>query len=168
VAAINGPCAGGALALACATDLRFAARTASLTTAFANVGQPADMGLPWTLTHLVGSARATELMLVSDVINGDEAARLGLVHRSFDDVSFADDVEVVVRKLASLAPLAPLAVQAMKQNLLASQRLSFPDYLGAEISRYVSNSHTKDSLEAAQAFLERRPRCSRAAESEHP
>lgn len=154
VAAINGVCAGGALALACAADLRVAARSSRLTTAFAHVGQPADMGLPWTLTRLLGSARAAELMLLSDMIDAEHAERVGLVNRVYDDTRFTDEVSALTMRLAGFAPLA---LQAMKKNLVDSQQFLLARYLDAEITRYVDNSRTEDSREATHAFLERRP-----------
>ncbi|GAA2223635.1 hypothetical protein GCM10010429_57980 [Micromonospora olivasterospora] len=112
------------------------------------------MGLPWTLTRLLGSARAAELMLLSETIDAECAERFGLVSHVFDDPDFVDEVAALTSRLAGFAPLA---LQAMKMNLLDSQHLPLARYLDSEITRYVDNSHTDDSREAAHAFLERRP-----------
>src|SRR5206468_9864615 len=58
---ICGAAAGAGLSLALACDLRYAARRAVLTTAFAKVGFAGDYGGTWFLPRLVGSARAREL-----------------------------------------------------------------------------------------------------------
>ena len=55
VAAINGACAGAGLGWACGCDLRYAARSAKLNTAFLDVAVAGDMGLPWTLHGTVGA-----------------------------------------------------------------------------------------------------------------
>ena len=55
VAAINGACAGAGLGWACGCDLRYAARSAKLNTAFLDVAVAGDMGLPWSLPRLVGA-----------------------------------------------------------------------------------------------------------------
>jgi 2-(1,2-epoxy-1,2-dihydrophenyl)acetyl-CoA isomerase len=153
IAAINGPCAGGAAALACAVDLRVAARSGSFTTAFARVGQTGDMALAWTLTRLLGGAKARELMLLSETVPAAEAQRIGLVSHVFDDETFMDEVRALANRAASLAPLAMLG---MKENLRDSMVLDLDEYLDQETTRYVSNSSTLDSVEAANAFLERR------------
>jgi 2-(1,2-epoxy-1,2-dihydrophenyl)acetyl-CoA isomerase len=154
ISAINGPCAGGGLALACATDLRYASDDAVFTTAFASVGQPGDMGLAWTLTKIVGTAKARELMLLSDLFGADEAQRIGLVNKV---VPAADLVATVSGVAAQLASLAPLAIQRMKRNLDdAHGQIGLSDYLAAETDRYLDNSETRDAAEAAAAFLEKR------------
>ena len=55
VAAVNGACAGAGFGWACGCDLRVAARSAMLNTAFLNVAVAGDMGLPWSLPRLVGA-----------------------------------------------------------------------------------------------------------------
>ena len=64
VAAINGACAGAGLGWACGCDLRYAARSAKLNTAFLDVAVAGDMGLPWTLPRIVGAGTARELSLL--------------------------------------------------------------------------------------------------------
>lgn len=154
ISAINGPCAGGALALACATDLRYASDSAIFTTAFAMVGQPGDMGLPWSLTKIVGTAKARELMFLAEIIDADEALRLGLVNK----VVPADELAACVATVAArLTSLAPLALAGMKRNLDDAQDQSgLSEYLGLEVDRYLDNYATQDATEAAAAFLEKR------------
>ena len=57
IAAINGSCAGAGLGWACGCDLRIATASARFNTAFLDVGVAGDMGLPWSLSAIVGSAR---------------------------------------------------------------------------------------------------------------
>ena len=66
IAALGGAAAGAGLSLALACDLRYAARRAVLTTAFAKVGFAGDYGGTWFLTRLVGPARARELYFFAD------------------------------------------------------------------------------------------------------
>ncbi len=74
------PAAGAGLSLALACDLRIAAETAVMTTAFAKVGFSGDYGGTYFLSHLVGSGKARELYYLSDRIDMAEALRLGLVN----------------------------------------------------------------------------------------
>ena len=81
VAAINGACAGAGLGWACGCDLRYAARSAKLNTAFLDVAVAGDMGLPWTLPRLVGAgaerlARAGEHDHGHGVVVGDIVQQL--------------------------------------------------------------------------------------------
>ena len=74
VAAINGACAGAGLGWACVCDLRYAARSAKLNTAFLDVAVAGDMGLPWTLPRLVGASLARDLSFFPRRVTADEAA----------------------------------------------------------------------------------------------
>ena len=77
VAAVNGPCAGAGLSFACACDLRYAARSAVFVTAFVRVGSSGDHGSAWVLTRAVGPAKASELLLLGDRVDAEEACASG-------------------------------------------------------------------------------------------
>ena len=85
IAMIRGPAAGAGLSLATACDLRIASTTAIFTTAFVKVGFSGDFGITYFLTRLVGTAKARELMFLSDKIDAAEALRIGLVNRVVPD-----------------------------------------------------------------------------------
>ncbi len=87
IAAVNGPAAGAGLGLALACDLRLAARSARFRTAFAGVGFSGDFGGSWSLTRLVGTAKAREMYYLNPQVDAEEAARLGLVTRVVDDAA---------------------------------------------------------------------------------
>jgi len=67
IAMVNGVAAGAGLSLALACDLRLAARSARMTTAFAKVGFSGDFGGKYFLQKLVGSAKMRELYFTSDI-----------------------------------------------------------------------------------------------------
>jgi enoyl-CoA hydratase/carnithine racemase len=81
VAAINGPCAGVGLALACFADIRFAAQGVKFTTAHGKLSLPAEFGLSWLLPRMIGLTRANDLLLTSRIFLADEAGSLGVVNR---------------------------------------------------------------------------------------
>ena len=81
IAAMNGPAAGVGLALACFTDLRFAASGVKFTTAHGKLNLPAEYGLSWVLPRMIGLTQASELLLSSRAFTSDEAAQLGVVNR---------------------------------------------------------------------------------------
>ena len=81
IAAINGACAGMGLVQALLCDVRFVARGARFTTAFARRGLAGEFGATWLLPRLVGTGNATELLLSGRVFDADEAHALGMVNR---------------------------------------------------------------------------------------
>jgi len=153
VAAINGPCAGAGLALACACDLRYAARSAKLNTAFLDAGLSGDFGGSWSLTRVVGPARARELYLLPGRFSADDAERNGLVTEACPDESLSERVADVAGRLAA-AP--PLALARMKANLNDALDVSFSESLDREADRHVRCANTEDHREAARAFMEKR------------
>ena len=78
IAAINGPVAGIGLCLVLFTDLRYIAPSAKVTTAFARRGLIAEHGMSFMLPRLIGLMPALDLLYSARVIDGTEAARLGL------------------------------------------------------------------------------------------
>jgi 2-(1,2-epoxy-1,2-dihydrophenyl)acetyl-CoA isomerase len=153
VALINGSVAGAGLGWACGCDLRVATRSAKFNTAFLDVGVAGDMALPWSLSRLIGAAKLRELMLLPDKISADEAQRIGLVARVFDDVTFRNDAEAIVGRLASASPAA---LTMMKQNWLDAEKLSFSDYVNAETRRHHHMFTLSDTREAFAAKFEKR------------
>ena len=70
----------GGLSMAPACDLRVAGRSARFGTGFIKIGLSGDWGGTWTLTRLVGTAKARELFFLGDMIGADEALSIGLVN----------------------------------------------------------------------------------------
>ncbi len=75
VAQLDGAAAGAGLSIALACDLRVASASVKITTAFAKVGLSGDYGGTYFLTHLLGSAKARELYLMSPVLTGAGSPR---------------------------------------------------------------------------------------------
>jgi 2-(1,2-epoxy-1,2-dihydrophenyl)acetyl-CoA isomerase len=142
------------MGLACACDLRWASDAADFRTAFRGVGVAGDMSIGWTLNRIVGAARATELMMLSERIDAARAESMGLVNRVVPKAEFG----TAVQELAySLAASAPLAIRAMKANFADAERLSMTEYSDAESRRHMELLATADVVEAAVAFMEKRP-----------
>jgi enoyl-CoA hydratase/carnithine racemase len=81
IAAINGACAGIGLVQALVCDVRFMARGARLSTAYAKLGIPAEYGLSWLLPRMIGIEWALDLLLSARRVDADEAKAIGLVTR---------------------------------------------------------------------------------------
>jgi 2-(1,2-epoxy-1,2-dihydrophenyl)acetyl-CoA isomerase len=154
IAAINGACAGAGLSWACACDLRYASAGARFNVAFRDAGLSGDFGGTWTLSRIVGPAKARELYLLSPRFDAAEAERIGLVSKTLPDV---EQLLAHVRSVADqIAHAAPIAIRGIKANLNDALRLSFSELLDREVERHIAASQTEDHLEAATAFLEKR------------
>jgi len=153
IAAVNGPCAGAGMSLACAADLRIASADAVFTTAFVGVGQTGDYGLAWTLPRLVGAGRARELFLTGRRVRADEALHLGLVEEVCAPDALAARAAAVA---AGIAARAPLTVAAIKASLADAETMTIGPFLDREAQRYEANARTEDATEAAVAFVEKR------------
>jgi enoyl-CoA hydratase len=156
IAAVNGPAAGGGLALVCASDIRIAARTARFGVSFIRAGFSAcDLGVSWLLPRLVGAARAHELMLTGRIFDAEEAARIGLVLEIVDDAALLDTALAKAREIA-LNP--PASVELTKQGMwLALEIPSLEAAIELENRQQVITGLTADRAEATAAFLEKRP-----------
>jgi enoyl-CoA hydratase len=156
IAAVNGPAAGFGLALALASDVRYAARSAVLRVAFANVGvSNCDMATSWLLPRLIGASRAHEMMLTARRVSAEEAERIGLVAEVVDDDRLIDRA---VEGAEQIAAWAPWGVRLTKQGMWAA--LEIPSEQAAveyEDRQQIMALHGTAPAEAVTAFLEKRP-----------
>jgi enoyl-CoA hydratase/carnithine racemase len=84
-AAIRGYCMGGAMDLALASDYRIAAPNAVFGHRGASLGVMTGWGGTQRLPRLIGKARALQMFLLAEMVNADEALRIGLVDKIADD-----------------------------------------------------------------------------------
>src|SRR5579863_3515846 len=153
IAAINGPVAGAGLGLALACDLRIAGKSARFGTAFARIGYSGDYGGTWSLTRLVGTAKARELYFLADVIDAEEAHRLGMVNRLVEDEALRDETMALARRIAD-GPRVALGY--IKKNLFAAETEPFQTVLDLEAEHQARCAFTEDHKEAVAAFVEKR------------
>ena len=153
IAMVNGPAVGAGLGLAMACDLRIAGRSARFGTGFAGVGYSGDFGGSWTLTRLVGTAKARELYFLGDIIDAETARSLGLVSRVVEDDALRDETTALARRIAD-GPR--IAYGYMKRNLFAAETEPLAAVLEMEAVHQARAAMTEDHLEAARAFTEKR------------
>lgn len=156
IAAINGPTAGGGLAMVLASDIRIAADNSVFAVGFIRAGFSAcDMGLSWFLPRLVGAGRAHELMLTGRRFAADEALRIGLV---VDTVEPNRLLEVCLAKAAEIQSNAPFSVELTKQGMwIAVETPAFDTSVEFENRQQVLTAFTDDQKEATRAFLAKEP-----------
>jgi 2-(1,2-epoxy-1,2-dihydrophenyl)acetyl-CoA isomerase len=153
IAALNGPAVGASMNIALACDIVVAARSAYLQEAFAKIALVPDAGGTWILPRLVGPKQALALMLTAEPIPAEEAQRMGLIFKVFDDASFAVDVAAFAASVAAGPGLAQrLTKQAVAQSL--SNDLQAQLEFEARLQREAGFS--RDFLEGVTAFREKR------------
>ena len=154
IAAINGPAAGVGFVLACFADLRFAAAGAKLTTSFGRLGLPAEHGVSWVLSRLVGTARAADLLFSSRVVLAEEAERMGLVNAVLPPDELLPHTLDYARKMA--AEISPWSLRALKRQLYADQLRSL-DEAATDAERLMAESFdSPDFKEGVAALTEKR------------
>jgi enoyl-CoA hydratase/carnithine racemase len=154
IAAINGPCAGLGLVHAVMCDLRFAAESAKLTTAFTRRGLVAEHGISWMLPRLVGPARALDLLLSGRVVLGREAAELGLVNVAFEDSRLIEETLGYARMLAT--ECSPSSMAKIKRQVYRDYERTLSESLEHANELMAQSFTDSDYAEGVRSFLERR------------
>ena len=153
IAMVNGHAVGAGLSLALACDIRIASDRAKLGTAFRNVGFSGDFGGSYYLTKIAGIEKARYLYFSGAIVEADEALRLGIVSKVFPH----DDFEAETMKIAEHIASGPtLAYARMKENLNRAETSDLGTALDAEAVNMILSGQTKDHMEAARAFVEKR------------
>ena len=153
LAALHGAAIGAGLCVALACDVRIASLRARLGLNFTALGLHPGMGATWTLPRLVGPARAAELLYSARVIDGAEAASIGLVNRAVAP----DEVLPAVRELAArFAATSPLANRGVKRALARSAGASLDEQLACEAEEQAETFTGRDVQEGLAALRERR------------
>jgi 2-(1,2-epoxy-1,2-dihydrophenyl)acetyl-CoA isomerase len=150
---INGVAVGAGLGMACACDIRIAARSARFGAGFIKIGLSGDWGTTYSLPQLVGTAKAREMMFTADMIGAEEAERIGLVNKVVDD---ADLLTATMDMAKRIAAMPPVALGYTKKNLNAAQTGDMADALEIEAVHQARCSQTADHREAVTAFKEKR------------
>jgi 2-(1,2-epoxy-1,2-dihydrophenyl)acetyl-CoA isomerase len=154
IASVNGPASGAGCNLALACDLRVASTEASFSQSFVKIGLHPDWGGTYFLPHLVTPNRACEMFFLGDVIDAQEAMRLGIVNR----VVSPDELAAATRDLAErLRDAPPISIAAAKQAVYASQSAELEEMLRYETEAQMRCFESEDGREGIRAFLEKRP-----------
>jgi enoyl-CoA hydratase len=153
IAAINGYALGGGCELALACDLRIAARSARLGQPEVALGLLPGGGGTQRLPRLVGLGRALRMILTGDLLDAEEAARIGLVDEVVDDDALAGRARAVATRIAAHSPVA---VKLIKQAVRAAAELPLSAGLALERELFITAFASEDRAEGVAAFLEKR------------
>jgi 2-(1,2-epoxy-1,2-dihydrophenyl)acetyl-CoA isomerase len=153
IAMMRGAAAGAGLSMALACDMRFASDRTKFTSAFINVGFSGDYGGSYFLTHIVGTAKARELYYTGDVIQSEEALRIGMINRMIPDADLEAETNAFAAKLAA-GPR--IAMSYMKKNMNAAEQGTLANCFDLEAMHHSRTGMTEDHKEASKAFVEKR------------
>ena len=153
IAALPGVAAGAGFCIALACDMRIAAASTFVTTAYRNIGFSGDYGGSWLLNQLVGPAKTKELFFTGRRIQSGEALALGIFNQVVEDAVFPEAVTELASQIAS-GP--PIALGYMKENINSAIESSLQNNLAREADRLMRCAATDDHKEAVAAFLEKR------------
>ncbi len=154
IAAVNGFALGGGNELAMACSLRVASETARFGQPEIRLGLIPGYAGTQRLARLVGKGRAMHLLLTGDMIDAQEAWRIGLVNR----VVPASELMGDVRKLAAtLAGGAPVAASYILEAVNHGLEMTCAEGSALEATLFGLAASTEDMREGTRAFLEKRP-----------
>ncbi|MFT3938440.1 enoyl-CoA hydratase/isomerase family protein [Rhodopseudomonas sp.] len=155
IALIRGAAAGGGFALALASDVRIAGRSARMNCAFIKLGLGGcDIGTSYFLPRLVGVSVASELILTGRFIGAERALMTGLVSELVED----DQLEAAAQPFVdAMMAASPVGLRLSKECLnMAVDAGSIEQVIAMEDRNQVLCSRSEDFKEGVAAFLEKR------------
>lgn len=153
VAAINGSAIGAGCDLTLMCDIRIAGESARFAESFVKLGLVPGDGGAWLLPRIVGFSKACEMALTGDLVDAQEALKIGLVSKVVPD----EDLLAEARKIAArIASNPPHAVRLTKRLLRTAGQTSLSGILEVSAAYQALSHATGDHAEAIAAMLERR------------
>jgi enoyl-CoA hydratase len=153
IAAVNGFALGGGCELALACDVRIASENAKFGQPEVNLGILPGYGGTQRTTRLLGEGAAMYMCLTGEMVDAQEALRIGLVQK----VVPLDGLLAEAQRIAALiAAKAPLAIAATKRAVSEGASLPLDDALALEALLFGQCVTTADFKEGSRAFLDKR------------
>ncbi len=153
IAAVNGPAVGQGLSLALACDIRIGSENARMGAVWTRRGIPPESCGAYNLVHIVGIAKACELVFTGRIIEAPEAMAIGLLNR----VVPADELMPTTMELAKeIASGPPVAMGISKRMLYEVSRTDMMTHW--QMNNYALEYcfETEDREEGIRSFLEKR------------
>lgn len=154
IAAIQGPCVGGAVDMVTACDMRFGTTDAWMRIEETNIGMFADVGTLQRLPGLIPEGVARELAYTGDTLPAERAEKLGLYNGVLESPeALSEHVNTIAHKIASKAPLT---ISGTKRSFLYARDHSVADSLTHAMTLQASLWSPEDIMEAITARGEKR------------
>jgi enoyl-CoA hydratase/carnithine racemase len=153
IALCDGAAVGYGADLAFACDFRIGTERTRFGEVFVKRGLMPDGGGTWSLPRLVGLGKALELMFTGDIIDAEEALRIGILNK----IVASGEAELQVRELARrLAAGPPLVMSWIKRAVYAAQSSDLDAALENEVKGQMQLLRSKDFFEGMSAFFQKR------------
>jgi enoyl-CoA hydratase/carnithine racemase len=154
VAMIHGFCMGGAMAIAMACDLRFAAQGARFAIPAARLSIIYGLDAVHQLVDLVGPAYAKDILYSARALDAEEAFRIGFIQRLLPAAELEAHTYEYLRAVAANAPLSVRGTKAQVQAIFEGITPAHRERLHA---LGIQTFDSEDYKEGTRAFLEKRP-----------
>ena len=153
IAAVNGPAVGQGLSLALACDIRIGSENARLGAVWTRRGIPPESCGAYNLVHIVGIAKACELVFTGRIIEAPEALAIGLLNRVVPAEALMPATMELAKEIAS-GP--PVAMGISKRMLYEVSRTDMMAHW--QMNNYALEYcfETEDREEGIRSFLEKR------------
>lgn len=152
IAAVNGFALGGGCELACACDIRYASENAKFGQPEVGLGITPGFGGTQRLTRVVGRGHAKELIYTANIIDAQEALRIGLVNKV---VPQAELMDAVMKLAKTITKKAPVAVQLAKAAINRGINCDVVTGISYEAEVFGLCFATADQKEGMKAFIEK-------------
>ncbi len=153
IAAVNGPAIGAGFDVTLMCDIRVASKKAKFGETFLNVGLIPGDGGAYFLPRAVGMAKACELTFTGEIIDADEALRIGLVNYVTEHEDMLTKSMEIAEKISKKPPEA---LRMAKRLLYMGQETSLQNLLDQSASYQALCHHSEDHIEALSAMFEKR------------
>ena len=152
IAAVNGFALGGGCELAMACHLRVASENARFGQPEVKLGIIPGYGGTQRLSQYIGKSKAMELLMTGDMIDAQEAYRLGLVNYVLPQENLLEKARDLIKKIAAQGPLAiTKVIESVNAYFQYDQ-----DGFAREVEAFGETTGTEDFKEGAAAFIEKR------------
>lgn len=153
IAAIHGAALGGGLELAMGCHFRLVAENAKLGLPELQLGLIPGFAGTQRLPHLVGRARAAEMLFTSDPITGLEAVTYGLANHAYPESELLENAFNLAKKIAKKSPIALKAAIDLLNYTKSDQ---FYEGVKKEAELFGEVFASNDGKEGISAFIEKR------------
>ena len=153
LAAVNGDALGQGLELTLGCDVRLASSTARFGLPQVTSGIMPLAGGTQRLPRLIGRGKALEMILTAEIIDAEEALRIGLVSKVVPPEELMTEIDSLAQ---TLADKAPIALRYIKEAVNKGMDITLEQGLHLEADLYTMLQTTADRTEGIRAFLERR------------
>lgn len=155
IAAVHGACLGVGFGVAMACDIVLCAERTKIGSPFANIGAVLDSGGHAALVQRIGPHRTLELIYTGRLLDGAEAARIGLVNAVHPDDALLDVARTMAVSIAS-GPTGTFVRSKQLVRRLLDEPVTLAEVLAAEADAQGDAAGTADYVEGMTAFVEKR------------